>query len=253
MSRFVTLAVSIVLLSACAKPSGGSGSSDPAMPSTSSDRGTDPTTGARRVDRSAQLRILEEELMNATFVMRFDVEATGLVQARLIGELRTQEQTLRLAARGSFGGNPVELSLRADGHRLQASNGTAKLDVTQPVALRQAVMLGMIRMGILHNLALLVSVRAPEHAEGGIDDWVRVQDVVAGASVGADAPSSAARQPNLEAMSFAILVADQPAGEATLWWGVAQKLPVERHQIVRFPEGEMYVRETYSFQPGPAS
>jgi hypothetical protein len=46
-------------------------------------------------------------------------------------------------------------------------------------------------------------------------------------------------------MSFEMVVAGTPSGEATLWWDRATKLPVERHVLVRFAEGEMHVRETY--------
>jgi hypothetical protein len=75
---------------------------------------------------------------------------------------------------------------------------------------------------------------------------VQVTDVVDEARVAPDALGEEARRQAPDAMSFRILVAGNEAGEATLWWNRKTGLPVERHQIVRFPEGEMHVRETYT-------
>jgi hypothetical protein len=45
-------------------------------------------------------------------------------------------------------------------------------------------------------------------------------------------------------VTFEIWVEDQPAGEATLWLNGGGEL-VGRNQVVRFPGGEMVVRERY--------
>ena len=78
-------------------------------------------------------------------------------------------------------------------------------------------------------------------------DWVQAESVVRGAKIGPEQPTEEA--PDQEAMSFGLVVAGAEAGNATLWWDTTTKLPLERHQVVDFPEGQMVVRETYTVSP----
>jgi hypothetical protein len=191
------------------------------------------------------LEDIEAALIDRDIQLRFAVEATGAVQARLVGEVRTKGDWLAIAARGSFAGQNVELALEGDGERLFGTSGAARLDIAQPAELEDAVVVGLTRMGILHNLAVLVSARPPDHADGGVREWAQVKDVVAEARVTPEALSEEAKALAPAVMSFGIVVAGRDTGEATLWWDPQTSLPVERHQIVRFPAGEMHVRETY--------
>jgi hypothetical protein len=205
------------------------------------------TPGPKQSPESIErtLEDIEAALIERDFQLRFDVEATGQVQARLVGEVRTKGDWLAISARGSFAGQNVELALEGDGERLFGSSGAARLEVAQPAELEDAVVIGLTRMGILHNLAVLVSARPPDHADGGVREWAQVKDVVAEARVTPDALSEEAKALAPAVISFGIVVAGRDTGEATLWWDRQTGLPVERHQIVRFPAGEMHVRETY--------
>jgi hypothetical protein len=191
---------------------------------------------------------MEAELLAIGFRLRFDIEAEGLVPARLTGELQSRGETLMLRARGSFAGDLVELTLEGDGQRLRGSSGSARLELPQPPALAEAVVIGLTRMGLLHNLALLVGARPPEHADGGVRQWVQTEQVQWIARIGPPEPAPAARRQQPDAMSFAIHVAGEHVGDATLWCDSASKLPLERHQVVRFPEGELRVRESYEIE-----
>jgi hypothetical protein len=201
---------------------------------------------------SLELERIEQSMIDLDFSMRFDIESEGAVTSRLVGELRSQADTLSLRASGSFDGKPVELSLLADGKRLRATNGRSDISVPQPPELERAVVIGLVRMGLLHNLAMLVVGRPPDHADGGVDEWVRAEDVYFGAKVGPSELGADAQRRTPEAMSFRIHVGDNETGEATLWYDTGFKLPIERHQVVHFPEGpdgaatEMRVRETYT-------
>jgi hypothetical protein len=195
---------------------------------------------------ASELERIETALLERDVQLRFDIAASGAVQARLAGELRMKGEWVSLRASGTFGGNPMEVSLTADGERLTGTSGAAKLDLPQPPELADAIVVGMTRMGILHNVAMLISARPPDHADGGVREWVVAQDVVAEARVTPDGLSPEARDRSPEVMSFDIVVAGTDAGEATLWWDPATSLPIERHVVVRFPDGEMHVRETYT-------
>lgn len=242
----------VLLASACARPSPAvSTHLDPAPRSAiaPAPAGQAGEPAVVPLGMAPSLAILEDNLQALDFAIRFDIEAEGAVQARFVGELRSVGDTMSLRANGSFDGKPVELSLTADGQRLKGKGGTGQLDVQQPAALEEAVVIGLLRMGILHNLAVLMGARPPDHADGGVGEWVVAEDVVAGASVGPTEPTEAARRESPSAMSFGIVVAGRRAGDATLWWDPASKLPLERHQVVRFPGGEMRVRETYVVEP----
>jgi hypothetical protein len=240
----------VLLGSACA-----SGSQPPVMEhpaanpegspaSVSSDDAPDVTP----LDLSEQLQAVEDELIAVDFTMRFELESEGLVVSRLAGELRSQGDTLSLRARGSFEGQPVELILEADGQRLRGANGRSTLELPQPAALEEAVVIGLTRMGLLHNLAMLVGARPPDRADGGVREWVQANAVVGGSAVGPAEPSDSTGREQPKALSFGIVVAGEHVGDATLWYDPASKLPLERHQLVSFPGGEMRVRETYDVQ-----
>ncbi len=205
----------------------------------------EPADASPPADASIDLAAMEKALLERALNLRFDIAASGAVQARLVGELRLDGERLALRASGTFAGNQVEVSLDADGERLTGTNGTAKLDFPQPPELADAIVVGLVRMGILHNLAMLIAGRPLDHAEGDVREWVVARDVVAEARVTQGLSDEARRQAS-DAMSFAITVSGNEAGEATLWWDRATSLPVERHQVVRFAEGEMHVRETYT-------
>lgn len=240
-----------VVLAGCAKPRA-SEAPDPSLPA----EPRSPTITAPRqgdpagvpLDLSLELASIEQNLIDLDFAMRFDIESKGSVASRLVGELRLQENTLRVRASGSFGGEPVELSLQADGKRLRGTNGRSEISIPQPPELERAVVIGLVRMGLLHNLAMLVGGGPPDHADGGVDTWVTTTEVRFGAKVGPAEAGSRAERTTPEAMSFRIHVGGSEAGEATLWWDTALDVPIERHQIVRFPEGEMRVRESYSVE-----
>lgn len=196
------------------------------------------------LDLGPELSSVEQTLLDLDFVVRFDVESSGALHSRFVGELRAVDDEVILSANGKFGDKVFDLHLHGDGKTLEGTNGTTKLDLPQPPALKEALVIGLVRMGILHNLAVLISARPPDHADGGVQDWVQTESVVLGAKVGPEQPTEEA--PDQEAMSFGLVVAGADAGNATLWWNPTTKLPLERHQVVDFPEGQMVVRETYT-------
>ena len=200
--------------------------------------------GTAPLDLAPELRSVEQTMLDLDFVVRFDVESSGALHSRFIGELRAVGDEVILSANGKFGDKVFELNLHGDGKTLEGTNGTAKLDLPQPPALKEALVIGLIRMGILHNLAVLISARPPDHADGGVEDWVQTESVALGAKVGPEQPTQ--EVPDQEAMSFGLVVAGAEAGNATLWWDTTTKLPIERHQVVDFPDGQMVVRETYT-------
>lgn len=93
-------------------------------------------------------------------------------------------------------------------------------------------------MGVLHNLAMLVGGAPPDHAAGGVEDWVQTVDHRR------PVPSGPPPGPDGEAVTFGLVVGGEPSGTATLWLD-DRGVPVRREQTVEFPEGVMRVVERY--------
>lgn len=181
-------------------------------------------------DPGATFSDLETRLLDADGVsLEYTVTAEGAIEAELTGRLEVSRNGVAvLVGEGQFGGRAFDVSLHAEGERFQYSNGVNRAAGAQPVALRESLLVGLTRMGVLHNLARLTEAAPPDHSEGGVREWV----TVGGFAVDA------------EGISFDLTVAGEPAGSATLELDESG-LPAVRRQRVTFPDGEMVVTETY--------
>lgn len=243
--------VAVGILAGCSTPRGAE-TTDPELPGETRRPAIAPAPEGEPktvpLDISAELGAIERNLLDLDFAMRFDIASEGAVASRFVGELRVVEETITLRASGTFDGKPVELSLSSDGERLRGGNGAAEISIPQPPELERAVVIGLARMGLLHNLAMLVGGRPPDHADGGVDAWLTATEVVPGVKVGPDEPSPEAQRQGAQAMSWRIQVEGAHSGDATLWWDPGARLPLERHVVVPFASGEMRVRERYTIE-----
>lgn len=180
---------------------------------------------------------LEERLVRASAV-RFEgrIESTGLFTSQLTGDLvLAKGNHAAIAFDGHFGGRQVQLRAVSDGEWLAGGSGREFFDQRTPGELNQALLVGLTRMGLLHNLARLTSAKIPDRSDGGVGEWVRIDD--------AEWVTSDRAEP---AMAFDIRVDGREAGRATLWLDPDTGLPVRRKQTVEFASGSMQVVETYS-------
>jgi hypothetical protein len=185
---------------------------------------------------------LEEGLLEAGMSLAFDVIAEGAFEAQIVGGVQsTRHGTVALEAEGTFGPEPVTLSLSVQNGRMTGGNAHGRFDEPVPPELHEALAIGLSRMGILHNLARLVGGVPPDRASGGVRDWVEARQV---------AWVTEKVETGERGITFEIWVDGEPAGEATLWLNGDGQL-AGRTQIVRFPGGEMVVRERYSLNLGP--
>lgn len=193
---------------------------------------------------------LEAALLGASAVeLDFEVIAEGALEVSITGHLATSvEGHQNLQAVGTFGGAPVEVMLTADPGGIRWGGVD---DPTEGAALpevREALLVGLTRMGILHNVARLTAGAPPDHAEAGVEGWVVVGAFRPGDRVPAGAnpvPLDAPGQADADGLAFDITVAGVPSGAATLWID-GEGLPLERRQTVAFPDGEMRVTERYT-------
>ncbi|MFO7768508.1 MAG: hypothetical protein R6W82_06100 [bacterium] len=230
----VGLVVSLALLTSC-----GRGEQVPRLPN------HDAFFAALSSDDHIEAFGLMEEGIEGMEAVRmtYTVESSGAFTAFLTGvlDLRTDADTL-LTAQGSFGGEVMDLVLAIRGDSLIARSGDRQKSVERPEDVREALVIGLTRMGIFHNLARLSAAQPPDHGEGGVREWVEVVDVRApsGNMEGEESGSSSFR--------FGIRVSGQDSGEAVLIVNRETGLPRMRIQEVRFPGGMMTVRAEYAWR-----
>lgn len=184
-----------------------------------------------------------EQRMLAAAVLRVDYEvhAEGAVNADLRGDLVVQKPgRAAIDASGEFVDAPIKLQLISDGTHMRGGNATQRFDLATPEGLHDGLLLGLVRMGILHNLAMLSAGAPPDATDGSASTFAVAKDVrwLAGTE-----PES-----NSKALKFSLLVHDQHAGDVTLWLDPLTGLPQHREQRVYFDHGEMRVSERYRFE-----
>jgi hypothetical protein len=185
-------------------------------------------------------RLEEGLLARQEMEIHYHITSKGLFVAELEGAMRLErDQGAFLDGEGVFGDDPVALHLEVSAGWMKGGNQDEGFEGPAPTGLREAMVVGLTRMGLLHNLARLVAGAPPDRADGTVREWVEVREV------GWVAPGEG--EPGTRGIRFDIWVAGQPAGEATLWLD-ERDLPVLREQVVRFPGGEMRVVERYEVE-----
>jgi outer membrane lipoprotein-sorting protein len=202
--------------------------------------------GAARAEEL--FRGLEDKLLRGTaWVVRAQTTSEGAFVSNLSGAVGLRQGNVaRIELNGTFGDKSINAFLISDGDMLlygEAAAGSFEEGV--PWALNEAIVIGLTRMGLLHNFARLTAGSPPDRMMGGVRDWVEVSDFRLGEPESGDAPATIT-------ISFSITVAGQPAGQATLWFDEETGLPLRREQTVEFETGTMMVIEVYEFEDLPA-
>lgn len=230
------LLLAAVLSIACAT-SGDSLEGEPATPTEAT-----PTEAKQKDAWAARVMTeLEQRLHAAARVeIAFVIESDGAVASQLEGKLAWErDAALSWTATGMFAGEPQQLELRGDAQTLETLRaGQSQWTGARPPALVEAVVIGLTRQGLLHNLAMLSGGLPPDHADGRVAEWVEVIEPQLGEP---EIFGAGEARP----LAFQITVADQLVGHATLWLD-ERGLPIERRQVVNFPEGQMRVTERYT-------
>lgn len=196
---------------------------------------------AEAADPAAVFEALEERLLGAQLVrVGFTITSGGAVNSSLSGTLEVEAPNeVRLAAAGTFEGADVELRLASNGRQMEGGSSGGLFSLETPTYLGEGVLLGLTRMGLLHNLAMLSGGAPPQGTDGKAREWVQVSGFAAGATADQGGPA--------RPISFAIAVDGKPAARATLWLDEVGGLPRMREQVVLFGEEEMQVLEEYDF------
>lgn len=182
---------------------------------------------------------LETRLLGAERVeIQFRVQAEGAVTADLGGSLQILPGgTTHLTATGVFAGISVDLFIHADSMEYEFGNESSQVSAHRPDGLNEALLIGLTRMGILHNLAMLTVAAPPDRVHGGIQDWATV--------TGFDRDLHGEGAQPSHSLFFSLTVDGVPSATVELDLD-SDGMPTGRRQFVEFPEGEMRVLESYS-------
>ena len=188
------------------------------------------SAGPALADPRGQFEELESRLLAAEVVeTEFHITSTGAVASDVRGSLRVQGDHVELFAQGEFMSQPLRVELMTVGEVLRGGQDLGQILGPTPPALREGVLLGLTRMGLLHNIAMLAGDNPPDGTDGKVREWVQAVD----AEFGSDG-----------ALHFGIVVGGTPSGVFDLH--LEDGLPTLREQSVQFPQGEMLVVERYS-------
>lgn len=209
-------------------------------------------SGPRPVPEStspeARLQLAEEVLQTARAAnASFEIESKGENAAKLTGTLHLLDgSAIHLQAEGAFKGEGVQLlvdSRQPDGINRSTTRGPSVSSHRDPPApkLREAVALGLVRMGLLHNLAKLSLDQPVDKAEGGFGEWVKPVAIK-------DGHSDNVHGQSCRRVDFDIEVGGKVMGDASVCIADATGLVLHRRQTVHFGAGDMTVSETFKWE-----
>jgi hypothetical protein len=173
---------------------------------------------------------LEEQLTEARdVIIEGRATATGAIAADVRGTLRVRrDRDSTIDVDGTHAGSALARSWRS----------TKPVDPdsrdVQPPTWADALLLGVTRMGVMHDWALVIGGEDPDIANGDLASWVVVEDL---AWKDGDAAT--------RTLVYRFVVGGVTNADAELTLD-ARGLPLRRTSVVHFPDGEMRVVETYA-------
>jgi hypothetical protein len=198
-------------------------------------------TIAANADPESLFTAIETRLLNArTLDVVYDITSEGSIPSAVRGMLTLAEgNRAHMSPTGAFMDTPVDHSIVSDGSRMAIRSDTTVVLSAAPPFLNEAIVIGLTRMGHLHNIAVLTGGLPPDHSDVGAVDWVRAANFARSDSVTSPDPTWAT-------VAFDIFMGDRIVAHATLWLDPATGLPAGRAQTVYFPSGDMRVIERYA-------
>jgi hypothetical protein len=199
---------------------------------------------AARADEAGEktLAALEQRLLAAGAV-RFlvDIKNEGLNPADLKGEFDVRQGNRAvLSATGTFRDAPLDLTMKSDPTRLDGKANGVSFTAKTPSQLSDSLIVKLVRMGVLHTVAVLSEKRVPDLGEGEVRSVLETRNAHRG---GADKMTDGRLA---RPIAFTLLFGGKEVGEATLWLDLASGYPVRREQVVRLgDQGEMRLVERY--------
>ncbi len=202
------------------------------------------TAGADELFAGIEKTLLQADSVRVEFTISSEGAIASSVQGSLL--LVPRANQVRLDLSGTFAAASVDLSLVSDGKRMRGGPKTKSFRADKryfesetPTALGEAIVIGLTRMGLLHNIAMLTGGVPPDHSDRAVTEWIACSkfllDETARDGDGDRAP-----------LTFDIAVSGKHVAEGKLWIDAETGLPVRREQTVHFGSSTMRAVESYT-------
>ncbi len=191
-----------------------------------------------------RLAATEEALLGAKASAAFELNSEGAHTAHLTGTLElTGSNGLQVVAEGRYDQEDVRVefeSLKGDVNRSVTRGPSVNAHhADTPPRLAEAVSVGLVRQGLLHNLSKLVADQPLSHAEGGVRDQLKVVDVQDG---GADTVDGE----GCHRVKFGLTVGGTAVGTSSLCVSDQTALPLARDSKFLL-DRELVLREHFTW------
>ncbi len=191
--------------------------------------------------------------------VKFRIEATGAVTGTFEGEILFKKgNVMDYRTSGKFLGKDHKLFLLCDGAKLSGGSSSSEkspFEMDAPAGLRPGILIGMSRMGLMHNIARLTGNKPPDRIDGSVYSWLVVQDAAYAKENPPNSPLAAAELKQNDKKLIVVFYKlgvenEKNAGDVELWIDKKTNLPTFRTITVHFPQGDMFVTEKYEWSKG---
>lgn len=184
--------------------------------------------------------------------LKFRSEATGFINAVFEGEIVFRKgNVIDYRTAGKFAGKDHKLFLLCDGKKLSGGAEAKPFELAAPAELRSGLLIGLTRMGLMHNIARLTGNQPPEKTDGTVQQWLTIVEPKFAKEPPPDAPQASAavklKNKDLMVVFFDLAVDGKDTADVELWIDTKTNLPSSRTITVRFPQGNMIVNEKYEW------
>jgi hypothetical protein len=184
---------------------------------------------------------METRVLDARSVLvEGEMHASGILDADVRGRIAARPGN-RLSASwtGRLRGKPLDLRLESDGRTLIVRNGKDESRQAVAAEMNHAFLMGLLRMGLYHNLARGTGLRGPDRETGGVDRWIGQEYFHLVHVLGGPTPGAVI-------LNFDVLADGFPDTTARLWLDPATGLPARREQELSLESGTVKEVETYT-------
>jgi hypothetical protein len=188
--------------------------------------------------------------------LKFRAEATGSVNGTFEGEIVFKKgNVMDYRTAGKLAGRDHKLFISCDGKKLRggADDSGAKIfDIGAPAGLRSGMLIGLSRMGLMHNISRLAENEPPDRIDGSVYTWLSANDLKFNKDHKDGSPLASAELKqngqDLMVVFYKLGVGEtKNAADVELWIDTKTNLPTYRRMTVHFPNGDMQLSEKYEW------
>ncbi len=200
------------------------------------------TAGPAAPAAADPIAALEARLLAARSVeVRAHIRSSGAVTSEFQGTFYVQRSNAtRIEFDGTLEGARARGFLVSDGSgQMQGESAGDVITAPTPPKLAEGLLVGLARMGLLHNVFRLAKNLFPDRTDGSARTWLI-------ATAGTPGPVAQVAGRAARPVPVTMTVGGEKAAEATLWLDEATGVPLKREMVVHFaPGADMQLTETY--------